>query len=124
MLKQSTLLGLLATGIVALFVVPGLFDALFAFVFLGIIPYTRLALPVWAMFIINLSLLWMALRWISHQSLLMSDSRARDLEKRRLARIAVMRTIRRHEQKKLLQTEIIRLQQKALTKFRDVTARA
>ena len=124
MVNRSTLYWLIAAGVVALFVVPGLFDSLFAFVFLGIIPYTQLAVPVWAMFIINLGLIWLILRWISHQSLLMSDSRARDLEKRRLARIAVARTIRRHEQKQQLAASTSKLQAKATESLRRVVAKA
>jgi hypothetical protein len=101
MFNRSRLLWAGVAIIVAAFVLlPDLAGELLAFLFIGILPYSTLTVPVWIMFIIDLSLLWLGVRWLRNQLTLLASSRKRDLQKRQLARAEVYRLTRKLDRKR------------------------
>lgn len=81
----------------ALIAVPRLASELFAFVFIGMVPYSTYMIPTWIMLLIDLTLLLLVLRWFNHQMLLMTNSHKRDTKKRQLARARVQRYTKKQD---------------------------
>ena len=85
----------LAIFLVALLVLtPGGLEALFAFLFVGMIPMTNLVIPPSVMLIVYVTLIVLGVRWIASQ-LFFVDLRKRDLALRQKARVKVTKKVAR-----------------------------
>lgn len=91
MLMSKDVFGLavFATAIVALFLIPGAFDTLFALIFVGMIPFTSFVVPPLAMLIVYILLILLGVRWLATQPARMFDTNEQDRLAREKARKVV-----------------------------------
>jgi len=91
MSKEVFVTCLIILAIAALILVPGAFDAAFALVFLGMIPFTSYSIPPLAMLIIYALLITLGIRWLFVQPVLIPDTKRREALSRSKARRRVIK---------------------------------
>lgn len=74
-----------------LVLVPGAFDALFALVFIGMIPFTDYVIPPIVMLVSYSLLIALGLRWLFIQPVLIPDTKRREITERTIARKRVLK---------------------------------
>lgn len=68
---------------------PVVLDAIFGFIFLGLIPGTSYSLPMWLMALIYLSAILFAIWYLNKQTAYIGDRRQRDKQARQKARRSI-----------------------------------
>lgn len=91
MSKDALVFGIVCIAAFAIALVPGAFDALFALVFIGMVPFSDYTLPPAVMLALYTLLIVLGLRWIIVQPLLMTDAKKREVIERTKARKRVMK---------------------------------
>lgn len=74
----------------------GIIDAVFLFVFLGMIPGTNYALPAWLVFTTTLIGSVLLINWLRHQPLFIGDLARQEKTARQLARKRVTKKLAIH----------------------------
>lgn len=89
MSKDVLGLVLFCGAVIVLFLMPGALDALFALLFVGMIPFTSFVVPPLAMLIVYVLLILLGIHWLATQPARMFDPEARDRYARAKARRVV-----------------------------------
>ena len=89
MRKPTLIIAGILTFLIVLFQ-PSVSTALFALLFLGMIPGTTTSIPSWAMLLISISGIYLAIRWISNQPLFIGNHQQQERTARQLARKKVL----------------------------------
>lgn len=85
--------GLAILALVLLVLTPGGFEALFALVFMGMIPFTTYSLPPMVMLAIYLLLIGLAVYWLATQPVFIPDNSKREPLVREKARKRVTKKV-------------------------------
>ena len=86
MSRRNVLVGVGLLCLIILLVRPEILGALFAFIFLGLIPGTQLSLPFWAMLIIYAVGAILVIRWLISQPLYVGNLAKQEKTARAIAR--------------------------------------
>lgn len=86
MSRRNILVGVGLLCLIILLVRPEILGALFAFIFLGLIPGTQLSLPFWAMLIIYALGAILVIRWLISQPLYVGNLAKQEQTARAIAR--------------------------------------
>jgi len=84
---------IITIGIIVALVVliqPGVSNAIFALIFLGMIPGTNVSIPSWAMLLMSAIGIILAIRWITNQPLFIGSRIHQERTARQLARKKVL----------------------------------
>lgn len=107
---------IITASIVAIFTtfltIPAASDALLAFVFLGIIPGTDMAMPFWAMGLLIIATALVAISWLGRQPMYIGDRAYQQKQAKSEARAYVMKKVVAQKSKKKLVSEPVKPQTK------------
>lgn len=84
--KHIVVILVFVLSLLTLLFLPSLFDAIFAFIFVGIIPFTTVAIPPLVMMPIYAALLVLCVHYLTKQSLINADPAKREEAGRKRAR--------------------------------------
>lgn len=76
---------------------PDIANALFAFVFAGVVPFTHIVLPFWAMLLIIGAIAFAALLWLTRQPFFIGDTPNAEKTAKKQARNHVLATVAKHK---------------------------
>ncbi len=89
MSKRFFVLAIFLVGFMTLVFVPRAFDALFALIFVGIVPVTGYNIPPLVMLGVYIALIVLGIVWMISQSFIVADPKKRDQISRQKARSKV-----------------------------------
>ena len=110
MSKDEFGLVLFCSAMIALFLIPGALDALFALILVGMVPFTSFVIPPLAMLIVYVLLILLGIRWFATLPNRIADTAAHEKRAREKAREVVAKktkdvvpsTTKRHRYRRII----------------------
>lgn len=95
-MRRNIAIIILAIGCLLFVLHPSTLNAVFALIFLGLLPGTSVSIPFWIMLPATLCIAFVLVRWIMHQPMYIGSLETQEKTARTLARKNVAKKVAKH----------------------------